>query len=139
MPGVQGCEAYLPNLAILVAGNQPQAEMAYNGLGQRLTTTAYSGGQDVTTQYVVDIACNGQPLMATAGGQTEFYLHGLGPPAGYATDWSYYLADGTRTIRQVADAQAEITLSRRMTPWGTTLAQNGEGSLAWGLGNFTRA
>ena len=46
---------------------QLQAAMAYNGLGQRLTTVAYSGGQGATTQYVVDIAGNGQPLMATAG------------------------------------------------------------------------
>jgi RHS repeat-associated protein len=66
------------------------------------------------------------------GEQTEFYLHGLGPLAGYANGWSYYLGDVTRTVRQVADAQAEIMLSRRMTPWGKTLAQNGEGNVAWG-------
>ena len=41
-----------------------QAEMAYNGLGERLSMTGYAEGQSVTTQYVMD---NGRVLAATAG------------------------------------------------------------------------
>jgi hypothetical protein len=54
---------------------QNQAEMKYDGLGNRLEMTGYAEGQSVTTRYALD---NGQVLLAAAGEQTTAYLYGNG-------------------------------------------------------------
>ena len=139
IPG-SGARRYTYNTAGYLVGTeihdgmdyQPQAEMVYNGLGQRTSMTAYTGGQSVTTNYVVDILRNAYPLVATADGQSTYYLYGLGAIAEYSTGWSYYLADGTNTVRQVTDANAVVTYARRLNPWGEVLSQSGDGGLAWG-------
>jgi len=114
------------------ASYQLQAEMTYNGLGQRLAMTAYALGQSVTTQYTLDTAWSGYPLAAEADGQTTYYLYGRGPLAEKTTGWSYYLKDGQGTARQLADPSGLVTLARTFTPWGDALDQHGSGDLAWG-------
>ena len=79
---------------------QPQAEMAYDGLGNRLEMSAYAEGQSVTTRYVLD---GSQVLAATAGESSTFYLCGYGPLAELTGAWAYPLADGSRTARQLVD------------------------------------
>ncbi len=114
------------------ASYQLQAEMTYNGLGQRLAMTAYALGQSVTTQYTLDTAWSGYPLVADADGQSTYYLYGRGAIAEKTTAWSYYLKDGQNTARQLADPSGLVTPARTFTPWGETLEQHGEGDLAWG-------
>ncbi len=95
---------------------QPQAEMAYNGLGDRLEMTAYAEGQSVTTRYVLD---GGQVLAAIAGGSNTFYLYGNGPLAERADAWAYPLTDGSRTARQLVDSTGNVVLASSYTPGAT--------------------
>lgn len=88
-----------------------QAEMSYNGLGQRLSMTAAG----VTSQYVMD---GDRPLTAESNGNTTFYLYGPGSIGEKTTDWSYSLPDGTNTPRQLTDNSGDITLTSRYTPLG---------------------
>ena len=105
---------------------QPQAEMAYDGLGQRLSLTGRQAGQSLTTRYLLD---GSQTLAATANGQTTYYLSGVGE---YRADWIYYLADGTNTARQITDPQGQVTFMRSFTPWGEVLEQSGQSDLTTG-------
>ncbi|HKJ38570.1 MAG TPA: SBBP repeat-containing protein [Anaerolineales bacterium] len=102
-----------------------QAEMDYNGLGQRLSMTAAG----VTSQYVMD---GDRPLTAESNGNTTFYLYGLGGIGEKTTDWSYSLPDGTNTPRQLSDINGDITLTSRYTPWGDTLDTYGTGNFSFG-------
>ncbi len=108
------------------ASYQAQAQMQYNGLGQRLALTAHQGGQSLTTSYLLD----GDTLLAaTASGQTTYYLSGIGE---YQAAWSYYLADGMNSVRQITNAQGVVMLTRSFTPWGELLALSGTGDFTWG-------
>ncbi|HRJ57207.1 MAG TPA: hypothetical protein PLV64_13040 [Anaerolineales bacterium] len=107
------------------AGWDVQAEMSYNGLGQRLGMDA-SG---VIAYYVMD---GNRPLTATTGTDTTSYLYGLGAIGEETDAWSYGLTDGTNTQRQLTDATGEVTYSARYTPWGDTLEASGTGNLTIG-------
>ncbi len=116
---------------------QPQAEMAYDGLGNRLEMTAYAEGQSLTTHYLLD---GNALLAATADGQTTYYLQGYGLMGEMREDWSFYLADGTASVRQLTDPQGAVTLTRSFTPWGELLALTGTGDFSWGyLGGLVDA
>jgi len=107
---------------------QSQAEMTYDGLGNRLAMTGYADGQSASTEYVLD---GGKVLLATANTQTTAYLYGLGVIGSQTDAWSYLLPDGLTSSRQLADANGAITQATAYTPWGDTLAVNGA-SLAYG-------
>jgi hypothetical protein len=107
------------------AGWDVQAEMAYNGLGQRLSMDAAG----VIAYYVMD---GNRPLTATTGNDTTSYLYGLGVIGEESNDWSYGLTDGTNTQRQLTDALGEVTYSARYTPWGDTLETYGTGNFTYG-------
>ena len=79
--------------------------------------------------YVMD---GDRPLTAETGGNTNFYLYGLGAIGEKTTAWSFALPDGTNTPRQLTNAQGEITLSSRYTPWGDTLDTFGTGNFSFG-------
>jgi RHS repeat-associated protein len=111
------------------SGWNTQAEMAYDGLGESLSMTAYAGGQSVTTHYALD---NGQVLTAAAADLTTTYLYGLGPIAELTDSWAYGLPDGTSTQRQLVDSNGTITLLSSYTPWGDTLSINGKGNFTFG-------
>jgi len=104
---------------------QPQAEMAYDGLGNRLEMTAAG----VTTQYELD---NGRVLAANAGDLTTYYLYGLVPIGEMTNAWTYSLPDGANTQRQLVNAAGEVTLASSYTPWGDTLSVSGTGSFSYG-------
>ena len=119
------------------AGYQVQAEMVYNGLGQRLELTAYAEGQSLTTHYLLD---GSALLAATANGQTTYYLQGYGLIGEMRENWSFYLADGTASVRQLTDPQGAVTLTRSFTPWGELQALTGTGDFTWGyLGGLVDA
>jgi YD repeat-containing protein len=54
---------------------QTQAEMRYDGLGNRLEMTSYADGVGETIRYQLD---NGQPLAAVGTESTSYYLYGRG-------------------------------------------------------------
>lgn len=81
---------------------QTQSEREYNGLGQRLGMNAAA----VIAHYVLDAD---QPLTATTGSNTTFYLYGLGVIAEKTDAWSYSLPDGTNTPRQLVNLSGGIT------------------------------
>ena len=83
----------------------------------------------VIAHYVLD---GNRPLTAESGGNTTFYLYGLGAIGEEANAWSYSLPDGTNTPRQLSDISGNITLSTRYTPWGDTLDIYGTGNFSFG-------
>jgi len=140
MPGdnpANGASRYTYNSAGFLVGVdshdgsnwQPQAEMSYDGLGERLSMTAHASGQSITTQYELD---NGQVLSATANDLTTTYLYGLGPIAELTDTWAYGLPDGANTQRQLVNADGEISLASSYTPWGDTLSVSGKGNFTFG-------
>jgi RHS repeat-associated protein len=102
-----------------------QAEMNYNGLGQRLSMDAAG----VIAYYVMD---GGQQLTAESAGNTTFFLYGRGAIGEKTTGWNFSLPDGTNTPRQLTNALGEITLSSRYTPWGDSLELHGTGNFSFG-------
>ena len=113
------------NRLVSASSGAGTATMAYNGLGQRLSMSV----EGVTTQYVMD---NNQVLTATSGGNTTFYLYGLGAVGQLTDSWAYDLSDGTNTPRQLVSASGEVTFATRYTPWGDTLDANGTGNISIG-------
>ena len=87
----------------------PQAEMAYDGLGNRLEMTGFADA----TRYVYD---GGNVLAATAGELETVTLYGLGVIGEWTTGWSYALLDGSRTARQQVDASGAVTLTLTYMP-----------------------
>jgi len=114
------------------SGYQLQAEMLYDGLGQRLSMTSYALGASVVTNYVLDPMQNAHPLTATSEGNMTVYLYGIDPIAELTTDWSYSLPDATGTPRQLANAIGEVTLAGSYTPWGDSRGYVGTGSFTFG-------
>jgi RHS repeat-associated protein len=106
-----------------------QAQMDYDGLGQRLSMTGFAGGQSLTTQYALD---GSRVLSADADGYVTTYLYGLGPIGQLTDTWAYGLPDGSGTQRQLVDPQGEITLAASYTPWGDTLSVTGTGAFTYG-------
>ncbi len=113
------------NRLVSVSSSSGTSTMAYNGLGQRLSMSAAG----VTTQYVLD---NNQVLTATSGGNTTFYLYGMGAVGQLTDSWVYDLPDGTNTPRQLVNASGEVTFAARYSPWGDTLEANGTGNITFG-------
>ena len=83
----------------------------------------------VIATYVLD---GDRPLTAKSGGNTTFYLYGLGAIGEETNAWSYSLPDGTNTPRQLSDLSGEITLAARYTPWGDTLDTFGASGFTFG-------
>jgi len=111
---------------------QPQADMKYDGLGNRRVMTGWSGGVSATTTYTVDLLLPVAPPLVAApnSGQATFYLYGSnGPIADATSTLAYYLKDGTRSVRQLTSSAGAITLARTFTPWGEVLSQNGTGNV----------
>ena len=69
---------------------QLQAEMVYNGMGQRLQMTAWAEGLSLTTDYTLDMASGASDLLsANTSGNATFYLYARGRPVGETTNaWS---------------------------------------------------
>jgi RHS repeat-associated protein len=140
MPGenpTNGASRYTYNTAGFLVGAEshdgshwsPQAQMSYDGLGERLDMTAFAPGGSVATQYELD---NGQVLSATVGENTTSYLYGLGPISELTDTWTYGLPDGTNTQRQVSNTNGEITFASSYTPWGNILSVSGTANVTQG-------
>jgi RHS repeat-associated protein len=100
---------------------------AYNGLGDRLQTSA--SGQ--TTRYTLDLV-SGLTQVLDDGGYT--YLYGNGRIAQYGTSGGeYFLGDALGSVRQLADASGAVRLARSYQPYGELLASNGDGESVYGF------
>ncbi len=112
---------------------QPQAEMMYDGLGNRRSMTGWKDGLSATTEYALDLASGGGVLTASAEGQVTAFLYAGGDPLGELTaSWAFYLRDGQNTPRQLVDIDGQVTLARTYTPWGEVLDQRGTGNFTFG-------
>jgi hypothetical protein len=108
---------------------QTQAEMRYDGLGNRLEMTSYADGVSETIRYQLD---NGQPLAAVGTESTSFYLYGRGVIGTKTDSWAYVLQDGLGSTRQLATHEGVIAMSVAYTPWGGVLAYYGSGGIDFG-------
>ena len=101
--------------------------LAYNGLGDRMRQTV----DGAPTNYSLDLAA-GLTQVLSAGGTA--YLYGNGrigeeQPGG----WAYHLPDALGSLRQLADASADITLARTYEPFGDPLSTVGTGTSIYGF------
>lgn len=110
-------------------GYAPQAEMAYNGNGQRLQMTAHSAGQSLTTQYTLE---GSRPLVAASAGNDTTFFYGLSALAITTDTRAWLLADASSTPRQMSDSQGAVTLAGSYNPWGGALELQGTGNFSFG-------
>jgi hypothetical protein len=103
----------------------------YNGDGVRLKQSIAGG----VTTYTQDMAA---PLPVVLQAQTDStttqYLYSLGPRplAQNSTAWEYLLPDALGSVRQIADANGNVTLARSYEPFGTVLTSTGAASSIFG-------
>ncbi len=93
----------------------------YNGLGDRLTQTVNGEAMNYTLDLVTG-------LTQVLDDGTNAYLYGLDrvgeqQPAG----WAYHLPDALGSVRQLTDADPEVTLARAYEPFGSVMASSGSG------------
>ena len=104
----------------------------YNGLGDRLSQTVNAQ----TTNYTLDLNAG---LTQVLNDGTNSYLYGNGriaQTAGATTD--YFLGDALGSVRQLTDAQGEITLANAYDLYGTLAQSAGGGQTGYGFtGEFT--
>ncbi len=108
----------------------------------RYLTTAKSGGvrlrqvvAGVPTTYTQDLAAPlPVVLQAKTGTNTTKYLYNLGtrPLAQNATAWEYLLPDALGSVRQIADANGDVTLAESYEPYGSVLNSSGSATSIFG-------
>ena len=111
---------------------QVQAEVMYDGSGNRLRTIAYVAGVPMTTTYTLDIVGGGLPLVADNGITGTLYLYGLFGIGEYDREWRYYLGDAQLSVRQLLDDSGNILMARTYDPFGLLLRQAGAGDPLYG-------
>lgn len=116
--------------------------MAYNGDGVRLKQTVAMSGTSTPTTYTVDLAAGlTQVLVDVTSGVTNTYLYGaLSTGSGRIAQTnsslggsSYFLNDALGSIRQMADSNGALTLSRSYDPYGSVLNAAGSAASAYGF------
>ncbi len=73
-------------------------------------------------------------LQAKTGTATTQYLYALGtrPLAQNGGAWEYLLPDALESVRQIVDANGNITLAKSYEPYGTVLTSTGTASSIFG-------
>lgn len=114
------------NRLISVTKGITTTNFVYNGDGDRVAQTV--GG--VTTDYTLDPIGLAQVLVATTGGQSEFYVPGL---AQYTnSSWQYFASDRLGSVRQMVDPTGQLLLAQSFDPFGNMLEQGGAGQSIFG-------
>jgi RHS repeat-associated protein len=107
------------------------SQYGYNGDGTRLRQIIAG----VPTTYTQDLAA---PLLVVlqskTGVTTTKYLYSLGtrPVAQNTTAWEYLLPDALGSVRQIVDANGNVTLAESYEPYGTVLTSTGTASSIFG-------
>ena len=101
----------------------------YNGDGARLRQIIAG----VSTTYTQDlVAPLPVVLQAKTGANTTKYVYALGTrPLAHAergTAWEYLLADALGSVRQIVDADGNVTLAESYEPYGNVLSSTGTAS-----------
>jgi RHS repeat-associated protein len=100
----------------------------YNGDGARLKQTVAG----VVTSYTQDlVAPLPVVLQAKTGATTTPYLYAIGtrPIAQYTSGSAeYLLSDALGSVRQIVDANGNVTLAKSYEPYGTVLTSTGTAS-----------
>ncbi len=129
------------NRLIAVSDQQSAFSFVYNGDGARVKQVA--DGHGIT--YTLDLAAPLVVVLAERSGTTTtHYLYSLGtrplaqygphlspPPAGEG-DWAYLLSDALGSVRQLADAEGNVTLAQAYQPYGSLLERAGGGRSTFG-------
>lgn len=107
------------NRLIGVSGVGLAVNYEYNGLGDRLSETANSQ----TTHYTMDLNAG---LTQVLQDGTNTYQYGLDRIAQYSANGpEYYLADALGSVRQMVDANGNVTMGRMYKPYGGVLSSTG--------------
>ncbi len=118
------------NRLITVTASGLSWSATYNGDGARLKQTVNS----MDTSYTLDLATPlVQVLVQQDAGSKTAYLYGVRrvgeqQPSG----WAYHLTDALGSVRQLADASAQVALARGYTPYGEPLWSEGSGVSVYG-------
>ncbi len=102
-------------------------QFSYNGDGARLkqiiagTVTTYT--QDLAAPLPV-------VLQSQTGADATQYMYALGtrPLAQYGAAWEYLLPDALGSVRQIVDANGNVTLAESYEPYGSVLNSTGTAS-----------
>jgi RHS repeat-associated protein len=117
------------NRLVGVSGAEVSVDYSYNGQGDRLSETANSQ----TTQYTMDLNAG---LTQVLDDGTHTYLYGAGRIAQYGANGAeYYLGDALGSVRQLVDANGNVTLGRMYKPYGGVLSSAGDGATSYGFTN----
>jgi RHS repeat-associated protein len=108
------------------------AQMNYDGLGNRARMIAWAGGVPLTTTYATRIAGQVQILQVTSGANTITYLYGVTALGEFGSQSVYYLTDGAGSVRQLADLNGAVVLTRWYEPMGQILTQRGTSDATYG-------
>ena len=117
---------YANRLLSVSRGAQTVGSYQYNGKGDRIRQTV----NGVTTNYTLDLN-TGLTQVLTDG--TNTYQYGNGRILqDSAAGKAYFLGDALGSVRQLADAGGNVTLSRSYTPFGEVLSSAGGGASVYG-------
>ena len=120
------------NRLIRVSNHSSMSSYRYNGLGDRLQETTIKQ----TTTFTMDL--NAGLTQALSDG-TNSYIYGLDRVAqvqGETTE--YFLGDALGSVRQMTDANAEITYASGYDPYGVATSTVGTSQSAYGYtGEYT--
>lgn len=109
-----------------ISGGQ-SATYGYNGFGDRLTQNGVN--------YTLDLNTG---LTQVLSDGTNTYLYGAGRIAQVNTTTDYFLNDALGSVRQLTDANGNITLANAYDPYGTLAQTTGSAQASYGFtGEFT--
>ena len=111
----------------------PQAEMKYDGAGNRLQSVSFILGTAMTTTFTLDGLNNNLPLALDNGVETRNILYGLFGLGEFSSEWTYFLGDGQFSVRQLLDSNGNIALTRTYGPFGRVLQEAGDGNAIFGF------
>jgi uncharacterized protein RhaS with RHS repeats len=89
----------------------------------------------VPTTYTQDLAAPlPVVLQSQVGESVTQYVYALGtrPLAQYGSSWEYLLADALGSVRQIVDADGNVTLAESYEPYGSVLTSTGTASSIFG-------
>ncbi len=103
-----------------VSGQSTVSSYHYSGLGDRLSQTV----NGVTTNYTLDLNTG---LTQVLDDGANAYIYGNGRIAQVNTTTEYFLGDALGSVRQLTDAQGDVTLAKSYDPYGTATQSFGGG------------
>jgi RHS repeat-associated protein len=126
--GVNAYQYDSANRLKTLTGPSVNLSYSYNGLGDRLQETMNGN----TTTFTMDL--NAGLTQALSDG-THNYIYGVDRIAQtQAETTEYFLGDALGSVRQMADASAEVTYARAYDPYGVVSSTFGSSQSAYAFG-----